>query len=44
MAALLQRLESFEEASGAFGPADEAAEGFVVNGPFVDFAIRFTRA
>jgi hypothetical protein len=39
-----QRLEIFVEASTFFRPADEAAEAFVVNRLFVDFAIRSTWA
>lgn len=42
--ALFQRLEVFEETSGFFRPSDEPSEAFVINGPFVDFAIRSTWA
>jgi len=38
--AFFQGLETFVESAGFFGPCDEAAEAFVVNGPIVDFAIR----
>ncbi len=39
-----QRLEPFKEASFFFRPLDEATETFLVNGPFVDLAIRSTWA
>jgi hypothetical protein len=42
--ALLQRLQAFEESVGFTCPCDETAETFVVNRPFVDFAIRSTWA
>jgi hypothetical protein len=39
-----QRLEPLKEASFFFRPLDEATETFLVNGPFVDLAIRSTWA
>jgi hypothetical protein len=42
--ALFQRLEVFEEAPCFFRSLDESSEAFVINGPFVDFAIRSTWA
>ncbi len=41
---IFQRLDVFEEAFSFFCPLDEPSEAFVVNGPFVDFAIRSTWA
>ena len=43
-AVAIQWLKAFEEPVGFTGPCDEAAETFVVNRPFVDFAIRSTWA
>jgi len=42
--AFFQRLQVFEETVGFTCPCDKAAETFVVNRPFVDFAIRSTWA
>lgn len=42
--AFFHRLQPFEESVGFTCPFDDAAETFVVNRPFVDFAIRSTWA
>ncbi|MFT3991584.1 MAG: hypothetical protein QM680_09245 [Luteolibacter sp.] len=42
--AFSQRLESFEAASGILCPEGEPPEAFVINRPFVDFAMWSTWA